>query len=60
MNSATLIIPNDVKIENGNIDKSQIPYIERQVHRGEYFQLLEQKIQKVERGYIQRNQELEY
>ena len=60
MNSATLIIPNDVKIENGNIDKSQIPYIERQVHRGDYFELLEQKIQKVEQGYLQRNQELEY
>ena len=60
MNSATIIIPNDVKIENGNIDKSQIPYLERQVHRGNYFGLLEQKIKKVEQGYLQRNQELEY
>ena len=60
MNSATIIIPNDVKIENGNIDKSQIPYIERLVHSEDYFGLIEEKIEKIERGYLERNMEQDY
>ena len=57
MNSATLVIPNDVQIENGTIQANQKAYIERQVHKGDYFKLLEEKIHKVEQGYLQRNKE---
>ena len=60
MNSATLVIPNDVQIENGTIQANQKAYIERQVHKGDYFKLLEEKIHKVEQGYLQRNKEQEH
>ena len=60
MNSATLVIPNDVQIEKGTIQANQKAYIERQVYKGDYFKLLEEKIHKVEQGYLQRNKEQEH
>lgn len=60
MSSSTLIIPNDVKIENGRVTKEQKALIARQVHKGDYQRLLREKMQEVERGYLKRNQDLDY
>ena len=60
MNSATLVIPNDVQIENGKVRKSQKELIKKVEANKEYFKQLGDTIKEVNKGYLQRNKEQEH
>ena len=60
MNSATLVVPNDVEIKDGKVKKSQKELIKKVEVNKEYFKQLGDTIKEVNKGYLQRNKEQEH
>ena len=60
MNSATLVVPNDVEIKNGKIRKSQKELIKKVEVNKDYFRQLGDTIKEVNKDYLQRNREQEH
>ena len=60
MNSATLVVPNDVEIKDGKVRKSQKELIKKVEVNKEYFKQLGDTIKEVNKGYLQRNKEQEH
>lgn len=60
MKSRTLIVPNDVDIQDGKVTPEQKKLIEAQNHTGNYLQTLEEKMKRVESGYLDRNRDIEH
>ena len=60
MNSATLIVPNDVEIKDGKIRKSQKELIKKVEVNKEYFMQLGDTIKEVNKDYLQRNRQQEH
>ncbi len=58
--SPTLILPNDVEINDGKINPKQKALIEKQAHVGVYLKKLQDKMNLVERRYLKRKEELDY
>ena len=60
MNSATLVVPNDVEIKDGKVRKSQKELIKKVEANKEYFKQLGDTIKEVNKRYLQRNKEQEH
>ena len=56
LKSKTLIIPNDVKIKNGRVIEGEKSHIVTQVHKGDYYQELVEKIKEVDKQYVKRQE----
>ena len=56
LKSKTLIMPNDIKIKNGKVIEGDKSHIVAQVHKGDYYQELGEKIKEVDKQYVKRQE----